>query len=367
VRKIAGGAAALAAAAMLVSAVGSGTAIARTPQSSPAAARFTACMVTDIGGINDRSFNELTWLGMRAAAAAKPRAITVKFLPSTTTADYAVNIAVFVAQKCGIIVTVGFLMGAATEAAAKAHPHRRFAIVDCTYRSGCLSGKRLKNLDQLAFNVVQDGFLGGYLAAGMSKTHVVATFGGFHFRTVTIYMDGFWDGVQYYNSTHHTHVKVLGWNEKTQKGTFANSFVDPSAGAAITRTFISEGADVIFPIAGATGLGTGRALRAADAAGKHVSIEWPDVDGCFETAQYCKFFLTSVTKGIAAEVKTTVLGAANGKFPSKYVGTLANAGVALAPYHHFAGQIPAALKAELRKIKAAIEHGKIIPATKSPV
>ena len=366
-RKIAGGAAALAAAAMLVSAVGSGTAIARTPQSSPAAARFTACMVTDIGGINDRSFNELTWLGMRAAAAAKPRAITVKFLPSTTTADYAVNIAVFVAQKCGIIVTVGFLMGAATEAAAKAHPHRRFAIVDCTYRSGCLSGKRLKNLDQLAFNVVQDAFLGGYLAAGMSKTHVVATYGGFQFGTVTIYMDGFADGVRYYNSKHHIHVKVLGWNEKTQRGVFAGTFVSPSTGAAITRSFIDQGADVIFPVAGGTGLGTGRAVRAADAKGKKVSVEWADVDGCFTAATYCKFFLTTVTKGIKAEVKQTVLAAARGRFLTKSVGTLANGGVALAPYHHFARKVPAALQAQLSKVETAIERGKIAPATKSPV
>jgi basic membrane protein A len=354
---------------MLVSALGSGTAIARTPQSGsrPAAATFMACMVTDIGGINDRSFNEMTWLGMLAAHAAKPTTITARYLPSTTTADYALNIGVFVRENCGIIVTVGFLMANATEAAAKAHPRRKFAIVDCTYRSGCLSGKRLKNIDQLAFNVVQDGFLGGYLAAGMSKTHVVGTYGGIQFGTVTIYMDGFWDGVQYYNSKHHTHVKVLGWNEKTQKGVFAGSFTNRAVGARIANEFMNEGADVIFPIAGGTGLGTARAVRAADAAGRKVSIEWDDVDGCFEVAQYCKFFLTTVTKGIAAEVKTIVLAANNGKFPTKYVGTLANADVALAPYHHFATKVPAALTADLKKIEEAIESGKIVPVTKSPV
>jgi basic membrane protein A len=369
VRRTAGTAAALAAAAMLVSAVGSGTAIARTPHStaSTAAAKFKACMVTDTGGINDRSFNEVTWRGMLAAAAARPGKITVKFLPSTSTADYATNIAAFVREKCGIIVTVGFLMASATEQAAKAHPHRRFAIVDCTYRSGCLPKPRLKNLDQLAFNVVQDAFLGGYLAAGMSKTHVVATYGGEQFGTVTIYMDGFADGVQYYNSKHHTHVKVLGWNEKTQRGDFTGSFTDPSAGAALTRSFIRKGADVIFPIAGNDGLGTGSAVRAADAKGKKVSIEWADVDGCIEAARYCEFFLTTVTKGIAAEVKSIVLAASRGRFPAKYVGTLANVGVALAPYHHFARKIPAALKAELKKVERAIDRGKIVPATKSPV
>src|SRR5215472_6532565 len=341
---------------MLVSAVGSGTAIARTPQSSPAAARFTACMVTDIDGINDRSFNELTWLGMRAAAAAKPRAITVKFLPSTTTADYAVNIAVFVAQKCGIIVTVGFLMGAATEAAAKAHPHRRFAIVDCTYRSGCLSGKRLKNLDQLAFNVVQDAFLGGYLAAGMSKTHVVATYGGEQFGTVTIYMDGFWDGVQYYNKKHHKHIKVLGWNEKTQKGTFAGSFSNISAGSQIANNFINEGADVIFPVAGGVGLGTAEAVQTANAVGKHVLMMWVDTDGCVSAAAYCKYFLTSVEKGIPTSVTDTIMSAFNGSFKGgTYVGTLANGGAVLAPFHQVT--VPGSVQAELKKLKSQIENG----------
>jgi basic membrane protein A len=351
---------------MLVSAAGSGTAIARTPHSGSAAARFTACMVTNTRGLNDRSFNELTWQGMLEAQAAKPTAITAKFLVSTTTADYARNIAVFVSEKCGIIITVGFFMANATEKAAKAHPHRRFAIVDCTYRSGCLSGKRLKNIDQLAFNVVQDGFLGGYLAAGMSKTHVVAAYGGMRIGTVTIYMDGFWDGVQYYNSKHHAHVKVLGWNEKTQRGDFIRSFRNRAAAAAITKKFIRRGTDVIFPVAGGADIGTGKAVSDADAAGKKVSIEGHDVDSCLRTPVYCTLFLTTVTKGIAAEVKAIVLAASSGKDPTKYVGTLANAGVALGPFH-FDTTVPAALKAELKKIEDAIERGKIVPATKSPI
>ena len=134
-------------------------------------------MVTDTGGINDRSFNASSWAGMQAAAAANPN-ITVKYLQSTTQSDYTPNINTFLGEKCGIIVTVGFLMGAATEAAAKANPTQNFAIVDCSYASGCLTGTKEPNIDQLTFNTVQDGFLGGYLAAGMTKTGKVATFGG---------------------------------------------------------------------------------------------------------------------------------------------------------------------------------------------
>ncbi len=134
----------------------------------------------------------------------------------------------------------------------------------------CLSGTKVDNIDQLVFNTVQDGFLGGYLAAGMSKTHVVATYGGENFGTVTIYEDGFWDGVQYYNTQHHTNVKVLGWDEKTQKGTFVGNFTNVSAGQSLANTFIGEGADVIFPVAGGVGLGTAKAVQTADSAGKHV-------------------------------------------------------------------------------------------------
>lgn len=139
---------------------GSGASSASTPLSGPsgttAAARFKACLVTDIGGIDDRSFNELSWQGVRAAAAAEPRRIRALFLQSADTAT-------FIKEKCGIIVTVGFLVGSATENAARAHPRREFAIVDCTYSSGCLTGRRAGNLDRLAFNTVQDAFLGGYL------------------------------------------------------------------------------------------------------------------------------------------------------------------------------------------------------------
>jgi basic membrane protein A and related proteins len=339
-----------------------------TTSGATASAKFLGCMVTDTGGIDDKSFNQSSWEGMQAAAATNPSKIQVTYLPSTTTADYASNISTFIAKKCGIIVTVGFLMADATETAAKANPTQKFAIVDCSYASECLSGTKVKNIDQLVFNTVQDGFLGGYLAAGMSKTHVVATYGGENFGTVTIYEDGFWDGVQYYNAHNHANVKVLGWNEKTQKGNFIGNFTDLGAGQALTNTFISEGADVIFPVAGGVGLGTAKAVQTANAGGKHVSILWVDVDGCISAAQYCPYMLTSVTKGITSAVKTAVLSAANGTFAGgTYVGTLANGGAALSPYHLYATKIPSALQAEINTLKQDIISGKIVPATKSPV
>ena len=161
----------------------------------------------------------------------------------------------------------------------------------------------------LIFNTAQAGFLGGYLAAGMSKTGSVATFGGHKLPTVTIYMDGFWEGVQAYNTKHSTKVNVLGWDEKAQNGTFTGDFTDQSKGKNVTQTFIQQGADVIFPVAGNVGLGAAAAVQQA---GNGAHMLWVDTDGCVSVPQYCRLFISSVEKGIAVAVKQAVLDAANG-------------------------------------------------------
>ena len=327
-------------------------------------------MVTDTGGINDKSFNQSSWAGMQAAAAPGKN-ITVKYLPSTTTSDYAKNITTFENEKCGVIVTVGFSMGPATQSAALASPKQKFAIVDCSYASFCLSTKPhpqiAHNITQLVFNTVQDAFLGGYLAAGMTKTGKVATYGGQKFGTVTIYMDGFWDGVQYYNKQHGTHVQVLGWSYSSQNGTFAGNFTDITAGETIGNTFIHDGADIIFPVAGGVGLGTAKAVQTADTAGKNIAMLWVDSDGCVQAATYCEYFITTVEKGITTSVKFAVLGAEMGHGGSTYVGTLANGGAVLAPYHFWTTKVPAKLQNEVKALQAQIIAGTIKPATKNPV
>ena len=175
------------AAALLLAACGSSSSgtqldqLARLDLGSPSASstsaaasgsNFLACMVTDTGGINDKSFNQSAWQGMQEAASANSNVTirNIQSIPPNT--DYARNIDTFIGEKCGIIVTVGFLMADATQAAAKANPTQDFAIVDNAY------DPVVKNIDALVFNTVQDGFLGGYLAAGMTKTGKVATFGG---------------------------------------------------------------------------------------------------------------------------------------------------------------------------------------------
>jgi basic membrane protein A and related proteins len=341
----------------------------KAPSSTPGSrvssiSKLLGCLVTDTGGIDDRSFNAASWQGMQEAQAAAPGKITVKYLPSASASDYTPNINTFIGQKCGIIVTVGLLMGNNTEAAAKSHPNQKFAIVDYDYTPP------IKNIDALMFNTAQDGFLGGYLAAGISKSGAVGTFGGEELPTVTIYMDGFWDGVQYYNQQHHTNVKVLGWNERTRTGLFTGNLTNQTMGQAAAQALISEGADVILPVAGDAGLGAAKAVQDADAAAGRtkVTMEWANTDGCLSAPQYCKYFITSVTQGIQAAVKNAVLSAASGTFEGgTHVGDVANGGVALSPFHDLASEVPVSLRSELLAIKAELISGQIKPATKSPI
>jgi len=316
---------------------------------APAASDYLACMVTDTGGIDDKSFNASAWKGMedaRTAGKAKD-----KYVTSTSENDYAPNINALITQKCQLVVTVGGLMGDATKAAAEKNPSQKFAIVDASY------DPPLANVFGMTFNTAQGAFMGGYLAAGMSKSGTVATYGGLQIPPVTIYMDGFQEGVEYYNTQKSKSVKVLGWDEATQKGTFAGSFTDQNKGKQIANNFIQQGADVIFPVAGGVGLGT---AAAAEATNGKVNLIWVDFDGCENAAQYCKLFLSTVLKNIPAIVTKTVVDAAAGNFKSgAYVGTLQNDGTGLAPYHDLDSKVPAELKTELEQIKSDIISGKI--------
>jgi basic membrane protein A len=339
----------------------SSSAPASSTGSAATTGKFLGCMVSDTGGIDDRSFNQSAWQAMQAAEAANSN-VSVKYVRAASPSDYTPIINTFINEKCNIIVTVGFIMGTATQAAAKAHPSQKFAIVDFKYVPA------IPNVDALGFDTVQNGFLGGYLAAGMTKTGKVATFGGIDIPTVAIYMDGFWGGVQYYNSKHGTHVQVLGWNEETQKGSFTGDFTNETKGQTLTNTFISEGADIIFPVAGTVGLGAAKAVQQADnaAGSQKVNMFWVDLDGCVSAATYCKYFITSVEKGIVPAVKTAVLSAAGGTFKGgNYVGTLANGGVTLAPYHDFTSKVPSSLVSELQQLGMGIVSGTIPTPTKN--
>jgi basic membrane protein A and related proteins len=331
------------------STAGAGSAGSSAGGTTAAGKVLKACMVLDTGGIDDRSFNQSSYAGYQAAAKVNSN-LQISYVASNSQNDYTPNLSAEVNKGCQAIVAAGGLLSDAVKAAAKANPDISFAVVD-----GASTGP---NVYGLTYNTAQGGFLGGYLAAAMSKTGKVATFGGLNIPPVTIYMDGFWEGVQYYNHAKGKNVKVLGWDETNQKGgTFAQSFTDQNKGRSISQAFIQQGADVIFPVAGGTGLGAG---AAAQASGGKVSVMWVDTDGCVSAAQFCKYFLTSVTKGITSSVQKYAEQTASGTAPKgNYVGTLKNGGTGLAPFHHFASKIPADVQSALVQIKADIISGKI--------
>ncbi len=209
------------------------------------ASDFKACMVSDSGGFNDKSFNESGYNGLKDAEESL--GIKTATAESKQESDFAPNIDTMVGQNCNLIVTVGFLLATATGDAAQANPDTNFAIVDSTAQDADGNTIELDNVKPLSFNTVEASYLAGYLAAGMSKTGTVATYGGIQIPTVTIFMDGFVDGVAKYNEVHGTSVKTLGWDSKAQNGSFTGDFEDQSKGQQLTNTFIDQGADIILP------------------------------------------------------------------------------------------------------------------------
>lgn len=315
---------------------------------SPTGKAYTACMVTDQGGLDDKSFNAAAWKGMEQAKSKNP-AITIKNVQSKTEADYEPNINGFVQQKCDFILAVGGLMSTALEKVAKANPNQQFGIVD--------SASTSPNVHTMQYHTEQAAYLAGYLSAGLTKSGKVATYGGLKIPPVTIFMDGYADGVAKYNTDKGKSVQVLGWDKAKQDGTFTEDFVSPDKGKAKSDAFVAQGADIIMPVAGKTGTGT---ASAAKASGGKFSVIWVDQDGCVSNAENCAAFITTVVKNITDAVDDAVTkGAAGQDLKTPYLGTLENNGVSLAPFHEFESKIPADLKTELDKIKADIIAGTI--------
>jgi len=317
---------------------------------------FKACMVSDSGGFDDKSFNQTSYKGLQDAV--KDLGVQEVKAESKSDNDYPTNMTAMISAKCNIIVPVGFKLADATEKAAKANPTVKFAIVD-------FNGFKtpIENVKPLVFNTAQSSFLAGYLAAGMSQTGKVGTFGGLPIPTVTIFMDGFAEGVAHFNKTKGKNVQVVGWDPATQKGLFTADFEDKAKGQQNGQNLITQGADIIFPVAGPAGLG---GLQAAKASGGKVNAIWVDTDGCVSAAEFCSVLLTSVYKGMDVAVQDAIKSAVDNSFTNaEYVGTLENDGTGLSPYHEFDSKIPDELKSEIDQLKKDIVDGKITLASKA--
>jgi len=311
---------------------------------TPATPTGLACQVTDLGGVDDKGFNQAAYEGLKQAESEL--GVQIQYLESQSDADYAPNLQSFVDQGCNVIITVGYLLADATKAAAEANPTIQFAIVD--------SNTSAANVQGLTFAANEGAFMTGYLSAAESKSGVVGTYGGINIPPVAIWMQGFAKGVEYYNAQKGTSVKVLGWDIAKQDGTFAGNFESLDDGRNIAKSMFDEGADVIFTVAGPVGLGS--AAFAQETGGK-LRIVGVDKDMAISDSANASIYLGSALKGVSAAVFAAVQSALNGEGGgTDYLGTMANGGAGYA----VSQEISAELQAELDAVKAGIIDGSIV-------
>ncbi|HWL00785.1 MAG TPA: BMP family ABC transporter substrate-binding protein [Microbacteriaceae bacterium] len=323
---------------------------------TPVASDFLPCMVSDAGGFDDKSFNQLGADGIRAAAASA--GVEPILVESNDESDYAPNIASLIEQDCTIIVTVGFALSAATVEAALANPDVEFAIVDDAADNDFDGKTDAPNIKPLIFDTAQAAFLAGYAAAAYSTSGIVGTYGGMNFPTVSIFMDGFAQGVDYFNAENGAAVKVVGWDRSNPEGgAFTGGFANDAAATTTAQGIIDQGADVVLPVGGPIYLAAATIIQSS---GANIALIGVDAD-VFETdPSVGALLLTSVRKLIDVAVESAVSDAAAGAFDSTpYIGTLENEGVGIAPFHDFESKVPADLGAKLAEIAAGIIDGSI--------
>jgi basic membrane protein A len=315
-------------------------------------ADFSACLMVSSAGIADHSFNQAAW---QALTQAKSKlGITVKYLAQSGSIDFPTIGAQFVQAGCSMIIGEGFDTATTIDTLAKQNPTIKFAVIDDT-----LSTPE-PNATSLTYQTDQAGFLGGYLAAGISKSGTVGIYGNEPIPPVELYMNGYAYGVEYYNSVHHANVKVIGWNPASSTGQFVGNFTDVNKGKLITEAEIQQGADVIFPVAGPIDQGTATAVQAVGGPAKGYYMLWVDSDGCETNPAACGVIVSTVQKNIQPSLYDVVSATVSGSFPKgSYLGTLTNNGVGLAPYHQLADKVPAALQGEISKLRQDLIAGTV--------
>ncbi|EON23038.1 basic membrane lipoprotein [Nocardioides sp. CF8] len=317
------------------------------------ASDFLPCIVSDAGGFDDKSFNQLGFEG--ATQAAEELGTDLKPVESNSENDYGPNLESLVAEGCDTIVTVGFALSAATVESATANPEIEYVLIDDAADNDFDGTKDAENVKPLLYNTAEAAFLAGYAAADYTKTGVIGTYGGMEFPTVTIFMDGFRQGADYYAQENDKKVKVVGWDGKT--GSFTGGFEANEAATSTARRIIEQDADVILPVGGPIYQG---ALTAIADSGKDVAMIGVDAD-VYETDPNTQdVILTSILKNMKVSTYEAVLEAGEGDLDfESYVGTLENDGVGLAPFHNFESKVSESLAADLEEVKAGIIDGSI--------
>jgi basic membrane protein A len=274
-------------------------------------------------------------------------------LESDDEADYQPNIDQCLAQGAEHIVTVGFQLGDATATNAEANPDINWTIVDFAYDPD------IANVRELVYQTDEAAFAAGYLAAGVSESGIIGTYGGLNIPTVSIFMDGLARGVEYYNEQNGASVQVLGWDIEAQDGSFTGTFdpADPTV-RATCESLLDEGADIMLPVGGAINQPCGTAIQDR---GIEAALIGVDQDAFLASPEvYQDLWLTTIEKGIAVQVTRSLQDDATGQWTNGgVVGNLANEAVGLAPYHSWEDRVPAELDGEVQQILEDVKSGTI--------
>ena len=296
-------------------------------------------LLIDEGDIFYKGWNQSAWVGLQT--------ISKKYSIPENNITYTNDINSIINQNYNLIIGVGFLLGDVIAKAALENPLIKFAIVDFISSD---------NVKSIIYNIKEASMQAGYLAAGYSKTGIVATFGGMNIPQIIKFMDGFAQGVEYYSEINNKNVTLLGWNRQNKQGTFVGDFYNNQKKEQIAKNFEKQNADVIFPIVG----DITSVLQQSFKSKKSVVIG-VDNDISLKIPKYESVILTSVIKNISISVQSVTEEFINNKFTyDDYIGTLENKGVNLAPYYNFDSKIDSRLKDDVDKLGDDIKLGIVL-------
>jgi basic membrane protein A len=298
---------------------------------------FCVGLVTDVGEIDDKSFNQSAWEGVQEVE--KELGAQIDYIETQDAKDYAANIGQFANNGYDVIVTVGFAMGEATIEAAQQYPDVKFIGIDQ------FQGDTIDNLVGLIFNEDKSGFLAGALAAMLTESGTVGQVLGTDLvPPVVAFKEGFDGGAEYVNPD----INIIA---TFHPGGLDVAFVDPEWGAATAKQALDQGADVIFGAGGKTG--NGALIETAGREGAYcIGV---DTDQWLTVPEAHSCLVSSAMKLITPGVFDLVSQAKDGTMAGgNYVGP-----VGLAPFHDFDSQISQDIKDKLAEIDAGIQDGSI--------
>jgi len=309
------------------------------------------CVVLDTGGVNDKGFNQFTLQGARDAV--QETGLEIDHVVSATENDYEPSIRNFVEAGCGLVITVGFLMGEATAQIAAENPDTQFAIIDVDYSPGfgcdegvsdCYSEEGgLSNVTSLMFAEDEVGYLAGTLAACMSETGVIGSVSGIEIPPVVRFVTGYQNGAKAFDPD------IVALNK------YIPDFDDPTGGKQAGENQIRDGADVIFGVGGNTG---NAGLLAAYEAG--VIAIGVDVDQYETFPDVASSIITSAAKNVdVATYDAVVAFAENALDGGIRLSSVSNNGIGLTPYHDWEDQIPNVCKTAVNDARQGLIDGNI--------